>query len=137
MDAAPPNDSTTLEITRLLRSWSGGDRRALDDLMPLVYDPLRRIAASFLRRERTDHTLQTACLVNEAYLKLVDQKRVSWRDRVHFFAIAGQIMRRVLVDYARRHDAAKRGGRVEKVTLADAEGVCARRRSRPEGRGER
>lgn len=125
MDQAIAQDPTTTEITHLLRSWSGGDRQALDRLMPLVHDPLRRIAASFLRRERSDHTLQTACLVNEAYLRLVDQKRVSWRDRAHFFAIAGQVMRRVLVDHARRHGSAKRGGQVEKITLAEAEGVFA------------
>lgn len=120
MDATTSQDVSRGEITGLLRSWSAGDSQALDRLMPAVYDPLRRIAASFLRRERPNHTLQTACLVNEAYLRLVDQSQVSWRDRVHFFAIAGQIMRRVLVDHARRHGSAKRGGSWERIALADA-----------------
>ena len=110
------------EITRLLISWSDGDPQALDKLLPLIYEPLRRIAANFLRNERADHTLDTACLVHEAYLRLVDQQQVRWQDRAQFMAIAGQIMRRVLVDHARRHQAAKRGGHVKKVPLAEAGG---------------
>ena len=121
MERTPVSDPAKAEITGLLKSWSNGDARALDRLMPAVYDPLRRIAASFLRNERSDHTLQTACLVNEAYLRLIDQRQVSWRDRVHFFAIAGKMMRRVLVDHARRHGSAKRGGQWERISLADVD----------------
>jgi len=91
--------------------------------MPLVYESLCGMAANFLRQERNDLTLETRNLVNEAYLKLVDQNRVRWRDRAHFFAISGQIMRRILVDHARRHDLAKRGGRMEKIPLMEADGV--------------
>ena len=91
--------------------------------MPLVYESLCGLAANFLRQERSDLTLETRNLVNEAYLKLVDQDRVQWRDRAHFFAISGQIMRRILVDHARRHESAKRGGRVEKIPLIEADGV--------------
>lgn len=96
------------EVTALLRDWSGGDRQALERLMPLVYGELRRLAASYLRRERPDHTLQPTALVNEAYLRLVDQRSVSWANRAHFFGIAAQLMRRILVDHARRRQAAKR-----------------------------
>ena len=91
--------------------------------MPIVYDTLRRLAANFLRSERGDLTLETRNLVSEAYLRLVDQDRVEWRDRAHFFAIAGRVMRRVLVDHARRRESAKRGGHVEKVPLRDADGI--------------
>lgn len=104
------------EITALLLAWSSGDATALDRLMPLVYDRLCAMAASFLRAERPEHTLQTAALVNEAYLGLIDQTRVQWRDRAHFFAIAGRIMRRVLVDSARRKGYQKRGGDWQRVT---------------------
>ena len=108
------------EVTRLLRDWSGGDAGAAERLMPLVYEELRRLARSYLRRERSDHTLQTTALVNEAYLKLVDQSRVSWQDRHHFFGIAAQMMRRVLIDHARAHAAEKRGGPQGKVSLEEA-----------------
>lgn len=103
------------EVTALLRDWSGGDRQALERLMPLVYGELRRLAASYLRRERPDHTLQPTALVNEAYLRLVDQRSVSWANRAHFFGIAAQLMRRILVDHARRRQAAKRAA-VYRVT---------------------
>ena len=96
------------EVTALLRDWSGGDRAALERLMPIVYQELRRLAASYLRVERPDHTLQPTALVHEAYLRLVEQRGVSWQNRAHFFGIAAQMMRRILVDHARRRQAAKR-----------------------------
>lgn len=117
---ANPSTSTD-DITCLLVSWSDGDQQALERLIPLIYGNLRRIAASFLRRERLDHTLETANLVNEAYLLMVDQDKIRWKDRAHFFAIAGQTMRRVLVDHARRRDSAKRGGGVEKISLTSVD----------------
>jgi len=98
------------QITALLRAWSRGDEDALDRLTPLVHDKLVRLAASFLRRENSDHSLQTTALVNEAFLGLVHQDRVQWKDRAHFFAIAGRIMRRILVDHARSKGYQKRGG---------------------------
>lgn len=112
------------DVTALLMAWRRGERRALDDLMDRVYPPLRRIAANQLRRERSGGMLETAALVNETFLRLVDQHRVAWRDRVHFFAIAARVMRRVLVDHARRAQAAKRGGGTVFVGLAEA-GVAA------------
>lgn len=109
------------EISLLLQGWRDGDRKALDALLPLVYKELRRLAHFQLRKERPDHTLQSAALVNEAYLRLVGLKTPQWESRTHFFAIAAQLMRQILVDYARRHIAAKRGGRsVCKVSLQDA-----------------
>lgn len=113
-------DQSSHEVTRLLQDWSGGDAGAAERLMPLVYEELRRLARSYLRRERSDHTLQPTALVNEAYLKLVDQSRVSWQDRHHFYGIAAQMMRRVLVDHARSHAAEKRGGPLGKVSLDEA-----------------
>ena len=104
-------------ITELLVAWSGGDRGALDQLMPLVYNELRRQAAHHLRRERFDHTLQPTALVNEVYLRLVDQHRVSWQSRAHFFGVAAQLMRRILVSHARVRGAAKRGGDAHRLTL--------------------
>jgi RNA polymerase sigma factor (TIGR02999 family) len=98
----------TSHVTRLLRAWGHGDERARDELLPLVHQELRRQAAGYLRRERSDHTLQPTALVNEAYLRLVGQTRVSWQNRAHFFGIAAQMMRRILVDHARKHRAAKR-----------------------------
>lgn len=95
-------------VTRLLRAWRDGDPAAQDELVPLVYEELRHRAAAYLRRERGDHTLQPTALVHEAYLRLVGQQRVSWQSRAHFYALAAQTMRRVLVDYARQRDAAKR-----------------------------
>jgi RNA polymerase sigma factor (TIGR02999 family) len=106
------------DVTGLLLAWRAGDGTALDRLFPLVYEELRRIAHGQLGRERSGHTLGTTALVHESYLKLVDQTRVHWEDRAHFFAIASVAMRRILVDYARRHCAAKRGG--AKVSLDDA-----------------
>jgi RNA polymerase sigma-70 factor, ECF subfamily len=110
----PPHD-----VTALLADWSRGDRDALTELLPLVYAELRHIAARQLGRERTGHTLQPTALVHEVYLRLVDQRRVAWQDRAHFFGVAAQIMRRILVDHARRHTAAKRGDGVAHVALDD------------------
>jgi RNA polymerase sigma factor (TIGR02999 family) len=101
----------------LLQDWSIGNREALDKLLPLVYDELRRLAHSYLTRERPDHTLQTTALVHEAYLKLIDQHSVNWQNRAQFFAISAQAMRRILLDNARRHTAAKRGSGGQKVSL--------------------
>ena len=104
------------EVTKLLVLWRNGDAKALDSLMPLVYDELRRLARSYLQRERSEHTLQSTALVHEAYLRLVDQN-VGWQNRAHFFGIAAQMMRRVLVDHARSRNSAKRGDGVCRVTL--------------------
>lgn len=109
-------------VTDLLLAWNEGKATALDELMPLVYGELRRLAQHFLNTERSGHTLESTALVNETYLRLIDQQRVSWRNRAHFFAIAGQQMRRILVDYARAQKAEKRGqGR--KLTLGAAAGL--------------
>jgi RNA polymerase sigma factor (TIGR02999 family) len=108
------------EVTRLLGNWSRGDAQAREALMPLVYGELRRLAASYLRRERSDHTLQPTALVHEAYLRLVEQKNVQWQDKSHFFAITAQLMRRILVDHARGHLADKRGSGAPKVPLTEA-----------------
>jgi RNA polymerase sigma factor (TIGR02999 family) len=104
-------------VTRLLQDWSAGNERALEDLLPLIYNELRHLAHNFLYRERSGHTLQTTALVHEAYLKLIDQKDARWQNRSHFFAIAAQAMRRILIDSARRHAAMKRGGPQEKLSL--------------------
>lgn len=121
---------TTMEmpdVTMLLDNWSKGDQNALDQLTPVVYDELRRLAASYMRRERQDHTLQSTALVNEAYLKLVDQKNVVWQNRAHFFGIAAQMIRRILVDHARAHKAEKRGGGAGVLSLDEAIGVPEKR----------
>ena len=106
-------------ITELLIQWSDGDQTALDQLMPLVERELRRLAGNLMRRENPGHTLQATALVNETYLKLVDQKRAQWQNRAHFFAIAGQIMRRILLDYAKKRNRAKRGGQRQQVSISD------------------
>lgn len=108
------------EITQLLEGWRGGDRKALDALLPIVYKELRRLAHFQLRQERPDHTLQSSALVNEAYLRLLGLNTPQWEGRSHFFAIAAQQMRQILVDYARRHRAGKRGGGVDTLSLEDA-----------------
>jgi RNA polymerase sigma factor (TIGR02999 family) len=109
------------DITYLLRDWSEGRREAIDELLPLVYDELHRQAAGFLRRESRDHTLQTTALIHEAYLKLVGQRNTNWESRTHFFAIAAQLMRRILVDYARaKHREKRGGGEAIKISLDDA-----------------
>jgi len=107
-------------VTQLLLELSEGNQATVNDLLPLVYDELKRMAASYLRKERPDHTLQPTALVNEAYLRLVDQTRVNWQNRAHFFGIAAQMMRRILVDHARTKKRVKRGGSDVKVSLADA-----------------
>lgn len=107
-------------VTQLLIGWGNGDKAALDSLLPLVYDELRRQAARYLRRERVGHTLQTTALIHEAYLKLVDQKHVHWQNRAHFFGIAAQLMRRILVDHARTKKRAKRGGSDVRVSFGEA-----------------
>lgn len=109
------------EVTQLLIEWSNGDKEALDQMMPLVYSELRRIAASYLRRERMDHTLQPTALVHEAYVKLIDQQRANWQNRAQFFGVAAQIMRRILINHANERVAAKRGGGALKVSLSEAE----------------
>jgi len=116
-------------ITQLLAEWSEGNQAALDKLYPLVYNELRRLAHGYLRRERKGHTLQTTALINEAYLRLVDQKHVHWANRSHFFAISAQIMRRILIDHARRYDYAKRGGGAQRISLDEA-AVVAKERAR-------
>jgi RNA polymerase sigma-70 factor, ECF subfamily len=108
------------EITKLLSDWSGGDREALDKLMPIVYEELRRLAHRYMAHERAGHTLQTTALVNEAYMRLVNERGMNWQNRTHFFAVAAQIMRFILVDYARGHVRAKRGGGAEQISLSDA-----------------
>lgn len=109
-----------VEVTQLLIAYSGGDQQALDDLMPAVYEELRTLAHRSLRRERSDHTLKTTDLVHEAFLKLIDQNRVEWQNRNHFFAIAAQAMRRILINYAKMRKRLKRGGGAAKVSLDDA-----------------
>ncbi len=107
-------------ITQLLTEWRDGDKTALDRLIPLVYEELRRLAHHYLRRERPGYTLQTSALVNEAYLRLVDHKGMRWQNRAHFYAVAAQAMRRILVDHARSRDAAKRGGGANLIGLDEA-----------------
>ena len=107
-------------VTQLLVAWTNGNRAALEELIPVVYPELRRIAARYLRRERVGHTLQPTALVHEAYVKLIDQDRAQWQNRAQFFGVAAQLMRRILVDHAREHAAEKRGGGVRPVTLVDA-----------------
>ena len=112
-------------ITQLLIDWSKGDHAALEKLMPLVYSELRRLASNYLRRERGEHTLQPTALVNEAYLKLIDQRNPKWQNRAHFFGIAAQLMRRILVDHARQHQAVKRGGaEQQRISLTGAEALA-------------
>jgi RNA polymerase sigma factor (TIGR02999 family) len=112
--------SSRSEVTQLLQQWSDGRQEALDRLLPTIYGELRRLASSYLRRERAGHTLQPTALVHEAFLKLVDQRAVRWQNRAHFFGIAAQAMRRILVDHARAHSAGKRGAGERAVTLDEA-----------------
>ncbi len=107
------------DLSTLLRAWSEGDRSALDTLTPIVYEELHRLAQRYMKRERPGHSLQTTALVNEAYMRLVDYKRMQWQDRTHFFAVSAQLMRRILVEHARRHNL-KRGGGVQHVLLEEA-----------------
>jgi RNA polymerase sigma factor (TIGR02999 family) len=122
MSIAPPE-----EVTRILQEWNDGDANAAARLMPLVYEELRQRAAEYLRRERPDHTLQATALVHEAYLKLVDQNRATWKDRVHFASVAASLMRRILVQHARTHNAAKRGGKLEKLYLDETRELTCER----------
>jgi len=111
---------STHEVTQLLIEWSNGDKAALDKLMPLIYDELRRLAHHYMSREHPGHTLQTTAVVNEAYLRLINRKRVRWQNRAHFFAIAAHLMRSILVDHARSHASAKRGGGTRTIALDEA-----------------
>lgn len=113
------------DVTALLGEWSRGNRSALNQLLPLVYAELRLIAARQLRSERVGHTLQPTALVHEVYLRFVDQRHVNWRDRAHFFGAAAQVVRRILVDHARRHGASKRGGAVQRVSIDQAKEAAA------------
>jgi len=121
MEAAPDG------VTQLLINWRNGDKAALDQLTPLVYEELRRLARSFMGRERQNHTLQTSALINEAYLKLVDQDETNWQNRAHFFAVAAQIMRHILVDHARSYRYEKRGAGAQHVGLDDVQVVSEER----------
>jgi RNA polymerase sigma-70 factor (ECF subfamily) len=112
------------DITHLLLAWGEGDPAALDKLMPLVYEELRRLARSYLNRQRPGHTLQTTALVNEAYLRLINANQVRWQDRAHFFAVSAQMMRRILVDFARSKRNLKRGGGAQRVSLEDAMAIA-------------
>src|SRR5215470_19294670 len=118
----PAND----DVTRLLRAWSDGDQRAIQALTPIVYAELHRLARHYMRRERSGHSLQPTALVNEAYMRLADYTRMRWRDRAHFFAVSAQVMRRILVDHARRHNI-KRGGGVQHVSLDEVAVVAGDR----------
>ena len=112
-------EAQTLEVTQLLIDWSNGDHAALDKLIPVVDEELRRLAHRYMSRERADHTLQTTALVNEAFVRLVNRKNVQWQNRAHFFGIAAQIMRRILLNYARDQQRKKRGGKAVQVSLSD------------------
>lgn len=114
------DESSPRQVTQLLRAWGEGDECALDSLMPLVYDELRRTAKRYMTHERPGHTLQTTALVNEVYLRLVDTARTSWHDRAHFFAVCAQMMRRILVDWARSRQAMKRGAGAASLELEEA-----------------
>jgi RNA polymerase sigma factor (TIGR02999 family) len=115
------------DVSQLLVDWSNGDQAALDKLLPLVNAELRQLARRYMRRENPGHTLQTSALVNEAYLRLIDQKSVRWQNRAHFFGIAAQLMRRILIDHARSHHYAKRGGGALRVSLDEAAAVTEAR----------
>jgi RNA polymerase sigma factor (TIGR02999 family) len=121
------SNAAATEVTQILQAWSDGDDSAPSRLMPVVYAELRRLAADYLRRERPDHTLQATALVHEAYLKLVDEKSVSWKNRAHFCGIAARLMRQILMEHARAHNAAKRGGKLEKLYLEETRHLAAER----------
>ena len=111
-------------VTQLLVKWGEGDAASLEKLMPLVYEELRRLASNYLRRERQNHTLQPTALVNEAYLKLVDQKNAHWQNRAQFYGVAAQLMRRILVDHARQHHAEKRGSKQQRLSITSAQAIA-------------
>ena len=125
-------DAAVGDVSKLLRAWSGGDRDALESLTPIVYEELRRLARRHMRRERPGHSLQTTALVNEAYMRLVDYKRMQWQNRAHFFAVSAQLMRRILVEHARRHNL-KRGAGMQQVSLEEAAVVGSGRATDPRG----
>jgi RNA polymerase sigma-70 factor (ECF subfamily) len=122
-------EEQTSETTQLLRAWANGDREALDELAPRVYEELRRIAGHHMQNERPGRSMQTTALVHEAYLKLIDVNTVDWRHRAHFFAVSSQIMRRILLDRARRRTAAKRGGKAPRINLDEVPDVSSDRAS--------
>ncbi len=124
-----PTEPDSTNVTLLLKRYSNGDQEALAELVPQIYDELRRLASFYLQGERVDHTLQTTALVHEAYLRLVDQKQVEWSNRSHFFGVAAQMMRRILVDHARKHASLKRGGSFARISLEQA-AVFSRERPR-------
>jgi RNA polymerase sigma-70 factor, ECF subfamily len=126
MNESPENSPN---VTQMLKEWSAGNTRVLDNLMPLVYEELRRQASRYLRKERADHTLQTTALIHEAYLRLVDQRNVEWQNRAHFFAIASTAMRRILVDYAKTRHREKRGGAAENLPLEEALQISSKEKS--------
>ena len=115
------------DVTQILQAWSDGDERAPERLMPVVYAELRRLSAEYLRRERADHTLQATALVHEAYIKLVDDKRVTWKNRAHFCGIAARLMRQILIEHARGRNAEKRGGKLEKLYLEETHHLAGER----------
>lgn len=119
--------SDSMQVTRLLIDWQNGNQSALDELLPMVYDELHRIARRYMRREGPGHTLETPALINEAYMRLIDQT-ASWKNRTHFFAIAAQLMRHILIDHARAHLRAKRGGGALQVSLSAAADLAGRAR---------
>src|SRR5262245_3536827 len=114
-------------VTRLLRQWSDGDESVLNELTHLVYQELHRLASSYLRRERPDHTLQATALIHEAYLRLVDHEQPRWNSRSHFFSFAAHLMRQILVDHARAHKAEKRGGDAKRISIEEAEAPAPER----------
>lgn len=114
------NETSTQQVTRLLVNWSNGDQSALEQLTPLVYGELRRLAGRYLRRERPDHTLQSTALVHEAFIRMIDQRNVRWQNRAHFFGVAAQMIRRILVDHARGRQASKRGAGAPRLSLDEA-----------------
>jgi RNA polymerase sigma factor (TIGR02999 family) len=125
MPEKAPMETSKHDVTQLLIDWREGDEGVPARLMPLVYEELRRLARSYLQRERSDHTLQATALVHEAYLRMVDDAQTSWKDRAHFYGIAARVMRQILVDHARKHNAGKRGGLEEKLSLDEARDLPA------------
>lgn len=121
------NSAYPSDVTQILQAWSDGDESASERLMPLVYQELRRLAGDYMRRERSDHTLQATALVHEAYLKLVDQDQVGWKNRAHFCGVAAQLMRRVLMEHARGRNTGKRGGKLEKLYLDETRELAQER----------
>src|SRR5712692_10224412 len=117
--ASQPGEAAVGDVSALLRAWSDGDQSALDKLTPIVYDELHRLARGYMKRERPGHSLQTTALVNEAYMRLVDYRRMQWQNRAHFFAVSAQLMRRILVERARRHNL-KRGAGIQHINLNEA-----------------